>query len=255
MTKEDFMDMEKKRVEAETRRLAKEGKLIESISSDSYDKYIKLQKTKLGFATTLKYIYNYTLGWVLPNYDVYSDDNEIIIPINAAKLIDDLIAVHGHEVLIDGTFNADPHPGNILYIDGKLGLIDYGQVKRISDEARMDVAKMILLVDAALRVDPKTDPNVDIRVHRRAKTALTKHCRKIGMKTKKDLDDTYYEMTTVYFGRMDAAWIYPRNLIQWTDYMESKDPIDSIDDVDYLVMINMSSMMLRGLGEHLQQYQ
>ena len=32
------------------------------------------------------------------------------------------------QVLIDGCFNADPHPGNILCADGKLALIDYGQV-------------------------------------------------------------------------------------------------------------------------------
>ena len=39
----------------------------------------------------------------------------------------------GHEVLVDGCFNADPHPGNILYLaeTEQLGLIDYGQVKRL----------------------------------------------------------------------------------------------------------------------------
>jgi aarF domain-containing kinase len=29
-----------------------------------------------------------------------------------------------------GAFNGDPHPGNILLLkDGRLGLIDYGQVR------------------------------------------------------------------------------------------------------------------------------
>ena len=32
-----------------------------------------------------------------------------LVPINAARLIDRLMEVHGHEVLIDGCFNADPH--------------------------------------------------------------------------------------------------------------------------------------------------
>lgn len=37
--------------------------------------------------------------------------------------------VHGHQIFVDGAFNGDPHPGNILLTpDGKLGLIDYGQV-------------------------------------------------------------------------------------------------------------------------------
>ena len=66
----------------------------------------------------------------------------MLVPLNAAKLIDDLLYVHGHEVLIDGCFNADPHPGNVLCADGKLALIDYGQVKRISDKERLDLAKV-----------------------------------------------------------------------------------------------------------------
>lgn len=38
--------------------------------------------------------------------------------------------VHGHQIFIDGAFNGDPHPGNILLTpDGKLGLIDYGQAR------------------------------------------------------------------------------------------------------------------------------
>ena len=35
---------------------------------------------------------------------------------------------------------------------------------------------------------------------------------------------------------------------------QARDPLGSIDDVDYFVMVNTSSMMLRGLGEMLQQY-
>jgi hypothetical protein len=52
---------------------------------------------------------------------------------------------------------------------------------------------------------------------------------------------------------MDAAWIYPRNVIQWTDHMQAMDPIENIDDVDFLVMVNTASLMLRGLGEMLGQ--
>lgn len=38
--------------------------------------------------------------------------------------------MHGHQIFVDGAFNGDPHPGNILLTpDGKLGLIDYGQAR------------------------------------------------------------------------------------------------------------------------------
>lgn len=40
--------------------------------------------------------------------------------------------VHGHQIFVDGAFNGDPHPGNILLTpDGKLGLIDYGQARAL----------------------------------------------------------------------------------------------------------------------------
>ena len=97
-----------------------------------------------------RYAYNYTLGWVLPNLN--TEEDSVVVPLNAARLVDDLLAVHGHEALIDGCFNADPHPGNILCSDGKLALIDYGQVKRLTETQRLDLCKSFILVDAAIKV-------------------------------------------------------------------------------------------------------
>ena len=46
---------------------------------------------------------------------------------------------------VQGKFNGDPHPGNILLLsDGRLGLIDYGQVKNISMQDRIKYAKLII---------------------------------------------------------------------------------------------------------------
>lgn len=40
-------------------------------------------------------------------------------------------------------FNGDPHPGNILlHPDGRLGLIDYGQVKKLPAEKRLKLARL-----------------------------------------------------------------------------------------------------------------
>jgi hypothetical protein len=37
--------------------------------------------------------------------------------------------------------------------------------------------------------------------------------------------------------------------------MQSNDPMGTLPpNLDYLIMVNMTSMMLRGLGEYLQQY-
>ena len=36
--------------------------------------------------------------------------------------------------------------------------------------------------------------------------------------------------------------------------MQAKDPLTTLENVEFFVMISMASMMLRGLGEMLQQY-
>ncbi|MCP3761672.1 AarF/UbiB family protein [Domibacillus sp. A3M-37] len=41
------------------------------------------------------------------------------------------------QVFIDGIFHADPHPGNLLLLkDGRLGLIDFGNTGRLSDDMK-----------------------------------------------------------------------------------------------------------------------
>ena len=65
--------------------------------------------------------------------------------LNAPKLIDLLFDVHGHQLLHDGFFNGDPHPGNIMLLDdGKMALIDWGQVKRIGRTERVKLAKLLI---------------------------------------------------------------------------------------------------------------
>jgi len=56
MTKEQFAEEEKARVEKEARELAKEGKVIEAVTADDYDNYILLQKARRGVSRVLKYV-------------------------------------------------------------------------------------------------------------------------------------------------------------------------------------------------------
>ncbi|GHH54533.1 2-polyprenylphenol 6-hydroxylase [Pseudomonas sp. Hp2] len=47
-------------------------------------------------------------------------------------------------VLEDGCFHADPHPGNIFYMrDGRIAIIDFGMVGRISEQRRQQVAQLL----------------------------------------------------------------------------------------------------------------
>jgi len=56
-------------------------------------------------------------------------------------------AIHG-AFLVDGTVHADPHPGNFMVMpDGRLGVLDFGSVKRFSREffeGHRDVFRIVL---------------------------------------------------------------------------------------------------------------
>jgi ubiquinone biosynthesis protein len=66
----------------------------------------------------------------------------------ARSLLDCLL----REVMLEGTFHADPHPGNVLLLaDGRLGLLDFGSVGRIDTGLRSALQRLLLAVD---RGDP-----------------------------------------------------------------------------------------------------
>lgn len=51
------------------------------------------------------------------------------------------------EVLIDGFFHADPHPGNILILPGEvIGLLDFGVMGRLDDRDRIDLGRLFISV-------------------------------------------------------------------------------------------------------------
>ncbi|WP_251450144.1 AarF/UbiB family protein [Microbacterium sp. Marseille-Q6648] len=73
------------------------------------------------------------------------------------------------QMVIDGAFHADLHPGNIILTgDGRPALIDFGSVGRIDSELRDTVQELAIgfltgdtrrLGDAALRIMPIDDPD------------------------------------------------------------------------------------------------
>jgi ubiquinone biosynthesis protein len=66
----------------------------------------------------------------------------------ARDLLDSLLG----QVMLDGIFHADPHPGNILLLsDGRLGLLDWGSVGRIDAGLRGALQRLLLALD---RSDP-----------------------------------------------------------------------------------------------------
>jgi ubiquinone biosynthesis protein len=68
------------------------------------------------------------------------------------RLARDLLATMLRQIVVDGVFHADPHPGNILFLSGgRLGLIDFGSVGRLDSELRASLQRLLLALD---RRDP-----------------------------------------------------------------------------------------------------
>jgi len=50
-------------------------------------------------------------------------------------------------VFLDGLYHADPHPGNVLFLEGgRVGLLDFGMVGRLSEERRQQFALLLAAV-------------------------------------------------------------------------------------------------------------
>eukprot|EP00929_Paragymnodinium_shiwhaense_P014803 TRINITY_DN122766_c0_g1_i1.p1 TRINITY_DN122766_c0_g1~~TRINITY_DN122766_c0_g1_i1.p1 ORF type:complete len:566 (-),score=105.75 TRINITY_DN122766_c0_g1_i1:59-1756(-) len=69
------------------------------------------------------------------------------VPLNGPRLTRLLFEVHGHEIFQNGLFNSDPHAGNVIMMkDGRLGLIDYGAVMRLTVEQRISLARLLVAI-------------------------------------------------------------------------------------------------------------
>jgi ubiquinone biosynthesis protein len=90
----------------------------------------------------------------------------------ARDLLDSLLG----QVMLDGIFHADPHPGNIVLLTGAdLGLLDWGSVGRIDAGLRgglqrlllaLDRGDPVLLTDALLDVVERPDHLDELRLER-----------------------------------------------------------------------------------------
>lgn len=63
-----------------------------------------------------------------------------------------LLEAFSRHILVDGFFHADPHPGNMIWSDGKIYLLDLGMVGELGPELR---EILVLLLLAFARDDPK----------------------------------------------------------------------------------------------------
>jgi predicted unusual protein kinase regulating ubiquinone biosynthesis (AarF/ABC1/UbiB family) len=70
-----------------------------------------------------------------------------LLDVDPDGLADELIQVYLQQILIDGFFHADPHPGNVFITeDGRIALIDLGMVGHLSPTLQDKLLKLILAI-------------------------------------------------------------------------------------------------------------
>ena len=70
------------------------------------------------------------------------------IDLDGAGLADELLRAYLKQVLVDGLFHADPHPGNIFITDqNHLALLDFGMVGRVTPALREQLLKLLMAIN------------------------------------------------------------------------------------------------------------
>lgn len=82
--------------------------------------------------------------------------------VDGTALLDQLFHGYLKQVLVDGLFHADPHPGNVFITDdGRLALLDLGMVGRTSPDMQENLMKVLIAVSDA-RSEQAADAIVQI---------------------------------------------------------------------------------------------
>jgi predicted unusual protein kinase regulating ubiquinone biosynthesis (AarF/ABC1/UbiB family) len=70
-----------------------------------------------------------------------------LLELNGAALAEQLFRAYLKQILVDGFFHADPHPGNVLVTDsGQIALLDLGMVGRIAPRLQEPLLQLLLAV-------------------------------------------------------------------------------------------------------------
>jgi predicted unusual protein kinase regulating ubiquinone biosynthesis (AarF/ABC1/UbiB family) len=74
--------------------------------------------------------------------------------VDRKALADELFRGYLQQVLVDGCFHSDPHPGNLLLTcDHRIALMDFGMVTRVSPEMQVRLLKLLLAICDGLGED------------------------------------------------------------------------------------------------------
>jgi aarF domain-containing kinase len=175
----------------------------------------------------LRFAYNYSIFRLFYGPMKY---NWTPTPIDLGRVLELLCKVQASQLFEDGFFNGDCHPGNVMLLkNGKLGFIDFGQMKSLSIEERINYSKLII---AHARMDKEE--------------VIRLHFDVLGTKTKFRNTEIGYLLSAFYNDRNTTDVVNGMNIATFIDYCEAIDPMTFVPQ--QYVMAARSSIMLRGIG-------
>jgi aarF domain-containing kinase len=173
-----------------------------------------------------RWLYNWTVGLVGGQIE-YKWTTK---PINLGSILQTLSEVHAYQIFNDGVFNGDPHPGNILlFPDGRLGLIDYGQVKRWTLEQRLAYAELIVAL-------AKDDKDEIVRAFQ----------QELKFETQRNDPAVHYRLACFWNDRNTDDVTKGLNLQEFQDWAEGVDPQKNIPN--WPIMASRVNVLIRGMG-------
>ena len=141
-----------------------------------------------------------------------------------------LAAAYGHQILSNGLFQADPHPGNILVRnDGKLALIDFGLTKEFPDGVRHAVARLVVAFAAK---DPM---------------GILAAFQELGIETKHDEPGSLLTLVRLL---LDERPMIGSDVLQASEQALTYNPINAIPED--IVLLGRVISLLRGVATSLE---
>lgn len=119
------------------------------LAARSYDRGsegVTMSRTHPALCTSRVLVMEYLDGLPLDRADPIIEE----LGLDRARLARTLLHTLLTQIMLDGVFLADPHPGNLMLLrDGRLGLLDFGSVGRLDAGMRQVLQRMLLAVDTA----------------------------------------------------------------------------------------------------------
>jgi len=148
------------------------------------------------------------------------------------KAVELLLDAHGHQILVNGQFNGDCHPGNVLSLSsGRLGLIDYGQCKILRDDDRIALSRIIYLLGS---------PDVD-------EDKVASAMRDFGFTFENDRADIITQTANLFFDsdskRREVGCYSTQDYLV---YLQARNSF--LDVPDPAVFVARASFLFRGMG-------